>query len=234
MTKSAVKKARRRPAMPIWANKNQTDARRTTILREAAGCFNQKGYHGTTIDDIAERLNVTKGALYHYVRNKEELLFECHQIALDIGMEGLRLAHEAGGSPDVWLKTALKHYIEGVNDKLQGSVVLLEEGMLTPKHYQQVVRRRDEFERRIRGLVEAGMQEKIFPRRDIKIVVFAMLGAANWMSKWYTPEGERTAEQIAQIFVDYLVDGLRAPVTMRAPAPEQAAAPLRRKRVVAR
>lgn len=194
--------------MPVWSSPDEQNARRAAIIREAAGCFNRKGYHGTTIEDIAKRLNVSKAALYYYLKNKEELLFECHQIALDVGMEGLRIAQELDGPPDAKLKLALLYYIEGVTAKLQGPVVLLEEGMLTPKHYREVVRRRDIFEQRFRLLVQAGIADGIFAPRDPKMAVFAMLGAANWIYKWYSPKGERTSGEIAEIFVEYLIGGL--------------------------
>lgn len=203
---------------PAWS-KNDEDERRNAILRAAAGCFNRQGYHGTTIEDIAARLNVTKGALYYYVRNKEEILFKCHQIALDIGMEGLRRAQALAGSPEDKLRLVLRHYLEGVTDELQGTVVLLEEGMLTPRHFREVVRRRDAFEKGMRAIVEAGIREGVFASRDSKIVTFAILGAANWVSKWYQPAGERSAEEIADILADYLVAGLcqraEAPPTRR-------------------
>src|SRR4051794_22690645 len=102
-------KSKRRVIEPIWLRSDQ-EARRIPILRAAARCFNRQGYHGTTIEDIASRLNVTKGALYHYVKNKEEILFACHRIALDLAMRGLQIAEDKGGSPAAQLKIALHHY----------------------------------------------------------------------------------------------------------------------------
>lgn len=186
------------------------------ILREAAGCFNRNGYHGTTIEDIANRLNVTKAALYHYVANKEEILYTCHRLALDIGMEALQLAQGSKTKADEKLKIVLRHYIEGVTNTLRGAVVLLEEGNLTPRHYREVVKQRDTFEHGVRMLVRDGIAEGIFGKRDPKIVVFAMLGAANWIFKWYSPEGNLSSEDIAKAFAEYLVDGLRFPASVPA------------------
>jgi TetR/AcrR family transcriptional regulator len=203
-------KPKRKPTRPIWLRSDQ-EARRAAILRAAARCFTRQGYHGTTIADIASRLNVTKGALYHYVKNKEEILVACHRIALDLAMRGLEIAKCEGGPPATQLKIALHHYIEGVTDQLQGTVVLLEEGMLAPHHYREVVRGRDKFEKRIRALVQAGVAQGQFAPCDIKMVVFAMLGAANWVSKWYAPGGARSATEVADILVEYLVGGLASP-----------------------
>src|SRR6267142_172388 len=104
--------ASKRATLPVWSSDNQT--RLKAILLEAAICFNKKGYHGTTIEDIAERVNVTKAALYYYVKNKEELLFKCHQLALDIATESIERASRIGSSPDEQLALIFQHYIENV------------------------------------------------------------------------------------------------------------------------
>src|SRR6267142_1740899 len=107
--------ASKRATLPVWSSDNQT--RLKAILLEAGICFNKKGYHGTTIEDIAQRLNVTKAALYYYVKNKEELMFKCHQVALDIAMESLHRASRLSSSPDERLAQILQHYIENVTDQ---------------------------------------------------------------------------------------------------------------------
>lgn len=209
MAKAVTKERRRRAVLPAWASENAQDERRALILSEAAGCFNRQGYHGTTIDDIAERVNVTKAALYYYFTNKEEILFECHRTALNLGDEALRLAETLEGGADEKLEVALRYYIEGVAGKLQGTVVLLDEGILSGEKYKQILDRRDAFERRFRALVQRGVTDGIFEPRDSKLVVFAILGSCNWISKWYSPEGGASPSEIAAFFADYLVSGLR-------------------------
>ncbi|MGD9503136.1 MAG: helix-turn-helix domain-containing protein, partial [Methyloceanibacter sp.] len=78
--------------MSRWANAvpdrdEQLEIKRKAIIREAAKVFNRRGMHGTTLDEVAERLGVTKTALYRYVRNKDELLFACHQEAMENARE---------------------------------------------------------------------------------------------------------------------------------------------------
>jgi TetR/AcrR family transcriptional regulator len=197
-----------------WAEQDQVRkqvhaVRREQILREAARCFNRKGYHGTTIEDIARHLNVSTAALYYYFNSKEELLFHCHQASLEAGMEGLRTAEQLGGPPDDRLQKALKHYIEHVTDLLEGCVAVLEEGALSPKHHREVVRRRDEYEQGIRRLLEEGIASKVFVDCNPKVIGFAILGAMNWISKWYRSDGDLQPKDIAQILSNYLVSGLR-------------------------
>lgn len=184
------------------------ELRRETIVSAATYCFSRQGFHGTTMDDIARRLNVSKPALYYYVSNKEELLFQCFLAAMDMGMEGIRRAEQLDGGADEKLRVALEHYIFAITGRMKAGVVLLEERMLSPRLYREVVRRRDEYEHSVRRLVEEGVASGVFIPCIPKLMVFAILGAVNWIPRWYSSEGPLTAEQIASTFADYLVRGL--------------------------
>lgn len=76
--------------MARWENEHKTseqvrEIKRQAVLKEASRAFGRKGYHNTSLDDVARSLNIAKGTLYNYVRDKQEILFECHKEALDIG-----------------------------------------------------------------------------------------------------------------------------------------------------
>lgn len=182
---------------------------RERILATSAQVFNRRGYRGTTLDDIARALGVTKAALYYHVKNKEEILFLCHQLAMDIAMDGFRRAWTVPASPDDQLRIALTHYIEAMADQLKGTVVLLEQGALSPRLHAQIVERRDEYERTLRGVITQGIEAGVFAPCDPKIVGFALLGALHWIPKWYRPTGAKSPKEIAAQFADYLVRGLR-------------------------
>jgi TetR/AcrR family transcriptional regulator len=175
----------------------------------SAQVFNLRGYAGTTLDDIARALDVTKAALYYHVKNKEEILFLCHQLALDIAMDGFRQAWAVPLPPDEQLRIALTHYIEAMADQLKGTVVLLDQGALSPRLHARIVEGRDEYERALRGVIAKGIEVGVFAPCDPKIVGFALLGALHWIPKWYSPTGDRSAREIAAQFADYLVRGLR-------------------------
>ena len=181
---------------------------RERILAEAARIFNRLGYHGATLDDVAKALGVTKAALYYHVANKEELLFLCCKVPVEIGLEGIRRAQAQATSPDEQLRLALACYIEGMTDQLRGSVVILEEGTLSPAHYRWVKDGRDEYERELRGIIARGVAEEVFVPCDPPVVGFVILGAMNWIPKWYHPDGSRTGKEIADAFSSYLVRGL--------------------------
>ncbi len=206
------------------AQRGGRELTRERILAVSGRVFNQRGYHGTTLDDIARALGVTKAALYYHVKNKEELLFQCHQLALDIGMEGFHQALAQPAPPDEQLRVALAHYIEGMADQLKGTVVLLEQGALTPRHHRRIVRSRDEYEQALRKMIAGGITAGVFVPCDPKLVGFAILGAVHWIPKWYSPAGSSPAREIAEAFAAYLVRGLTKQPAPDLPAPRRAAA----------
>src|SRR5690348_12068471 len=76
-------------------NADANSSTRIEILKSAAAAFRKLGYHGATVEQIATALHMKKGNLYYYFRNKEEILFACHQYSLD---RLLALLHEVEGS----------------------------------------------------------------------------------------------------------------------------------------
>ncbi|MBI1727030.1 MAG: TetR/AcrR family transcriptional regulator [Candidatus Rokubacteria bacterium] len=182
---------------------------REKILAESARVFNLRGYDAATLDEIAQALGVTKAALYYHVRNKEDLLLQCHQKALDIAIDAVRTALAEASEPDEQLRAVLTRYIGGMTDQLAGIVVLLYEGALSPSHYHQIMGQRDEYEQMLRGIVEAGVRSGVFVPCDSRLIGFAILGALNWIPRWYKPGGPRTPKEIASAFSEYFVRGLQ-------------------------
>ncbi len=183
---------------------------RERILAESAEVFNRRGHRGTTLDGIARRLGVTKAALYYHVKNKEELSYLCHQASLEIGVEGIRQARTRGRSPDEQLRIAVAYYIEEMSDQLRGTVALLEEGALSPRHHRRIIALRDEYEAMLRSLIAEGVASGVFVPCDPKLVGFAILGAMNWIPKWYNADGKYSGKQIAEAFAAYMVRGILA------------------------
>lgn len=182
----------------------QFEAKRDALLQEAAAAFNRKGYHGTSLTEIAETLGVSKAALYTYVQSKDELLYHCHEAALDAAFAGLDDARKAGGSGLVQLTATLRNYLDLILANRTSYVILLEEHALKPAHVKTVVRRRDLFERELRRLVEAGIEDQSIVRCNPKLAVFAALGAINWVQKWYVPGGSWGGDQLAQAITELL------------------------------
>jgi AcrR family transcriptional regulator len=191
-----------------------TSDRRTEILKSAAAAFRRRGYHGASVDEIASALAMTKGNLYYYFRNKEEILFACHEYSLDIMLNLLAEVQAQDIGPDQKLRKMMLSFVHLILDELQGTALTLDLQALSPALLKKVVAKRDVFDRGLRGFIQEGIDRGIFASGDPKMITFALMGAVNWIPKWFDPEGELTSEQIGQAFADYLVGGL-----MRAAAP---------------
>jgi AcrR family transcriptional regulator len=182
---------------------------RVQILKSAAAAFRRLGYHGATVEQIAAALHMKKGNLYYYFKNKEEILFACHQYSLDRLMQLLHEIQHSGLAADQKLRRLIDAFVHTILDELHGTALFLDLEALTPAHLKLVIVRRDEFDRGVRLVLEEGMKEGIFWRGDAKLLAFAMFGAVNWIPRWFSPDGAATSKTIAALFADFFVAGLR-------------------------
>jgi len=182
---------------------------RVEILKSAAAAFRRVGYHGATVEQIAAALHMKKGNLYYYFKNKEEILFACHQYSLDRLMQILHEVRQSGLPADEQLRRLVHAFVHTILDELHGTALFLDLEALTPVHLKAVIARRDEFDRGVRALLEEGMARGVFARGDQKLLAFALLGAVNWIPRWFSPSGAATSQQIADLFADFFVAGLR-------------------------
>ncbi len=184
-------------------------ATRIEILKSAAIAFRKFGYHGATVEQIAATLEMKKGNLYYYFKSKEDILLACHQYSLDRLLASLAALEASEATPADKLKRLIVSFVHTILDELHGTALFLDLEALAPEHRLAVIERRDEFDRGLRRVVEAGMQAGTFRPVDVKLMSFAILGAVNWIPRWYHPEGSSSSQEIAERFADFLIRGLR-------------------------
>ena len=207
------RKSAKTPSPSVWGDavpgaEQSAALKRRSILRQAGRAFNRAGFHGTSMDDIAASLGVTKPALYRYVRSKHEVLFESFNLGLDSGFAHLDRAQREGRNGLDKLRIALTGYLEEMIGELGHPAILLEDNALLPEHARVIVRRRDQAEARFRALVSEGIADRSVVPCDPKLAVFAMLGAVSWVPKWYRDDGEWTPADVARSLVDIMVRGI--------------------------
>ncbi|MCC6466617.1 MAG: TetR family transcriptional regulator [Planctomycetes bacterium] len=186
----------------------KTELKREAILRSAAAAFRRKGYHGTSMEDISEALLMTKGSLYYYFQDKEAILFACHDFSLDKVLATLKQDPEASASQR--LARMIEALVHVIIDELGGSALALDFTALSPELLARIIAKRDQFDRGMRAVIQQGVKSGEFRKVDVKLASFAVLGAINWISKWFRPEGEQTAHDIARTYSDLLVSALKA------------------------
>jgi AcrR family transcriptional regulator len=198
-------KRRKRPR-----NADPQAATRVDILKSAAKAFRRLGYHGATVEEIAAALHMKKGNLYYYFKNKEEILFACHQYSLDRLTHLLEEIDASGASADVKLRRLIDAFVHTILDELHGTALFLDLEALSAPHLKAVIARRDAFDKGVRRVIEEGMNTGIFAGGDPKLLAFALFGAVNWIPRWYSPNGPASSQAIANLFGDFFVGGLRA------------------------
>ena len=199
------------PASP-WGRgrRGQRDhgVKREAVIRAAARAFNARGYHNTSLDDLAAELNVTKPTIYYYVANKEHLLFECFRAGLTPIQEAIREA-EASPLPGLArLNEVIRRYTRAVASDYGWCMVRADDQDLGPETGQQIKALKSGIDQGVRALIRAGIQDGSIEPCDPKIMAFALAGSLNWIAHWYRENQPMTPDELAEAFVDVLGRGL--------------------------
>jgi AcrR family transcriptional regulator len=182
--------------------------RRRELTREAARLFAQKGYHGTSIGDIAEAMGVQKGSLYAHIASKEDLLYETMREGADAFHAELDAIPEDAPAVEK-IRLALRGHLRVVAEQLDVATVFVQEWRyLEGARHDEIVAERRRYEERIRDLFREGRElSELRSDLDEAAAVLLLLSAANWAYTWLQPG--RDTDEIADRFFALLVDGMR-------------------------
>lgn len=184
------------------------DVKRDAVIRAAARAFHERGYHNTSLDDIAAALEVTKPTIYYYVVSKEQLLFQCFRT----GLERIRIACRAARLADAparqRLNAVLRRYAEAIASEFGWCMVRAEDQDLSPAMSRQIKRLKSEIDQGIRRLIREGIEDGSIEKCDPKMTAFALAGALNWIAHWYHEDQSLSAADVADAFVSIFENGL--------------------------
>jgi AcrR family transcriptional regulator len=183
-------------------------ARRSELTREAAKLFAQKGYHGTSIGDIADALGVQKGSLYSHIASKEDLLYETMRDGAAAFHGALDAIPEALPATEK-IRLALRGHLRVVAEQLDVATVFVQEWRyLEGARREEIVAERRRYEARIRDLFGEGRElSELRADLDESVAALLLLSAANWAYTWLQPG--RNTDELADRFYALLVDGMR-------------------------
>ena len=182
---------------------------RDDILEAAAAIFSQKGYHATSMQDIAQAVHLQKASLYHHVSGKQEILLAILDQALDLLIDNMERVMAQALPPREKLRLGVRTYLKEILEHRElASVLLLEHRSLNAELQAQHIQRRDRFEYLWRELIQSGVDAGCFHCLDIAITVQALLGVLNWTITWYQPSGKYNSVQLADQYVDVFLQGL--------------------------
>jgi TetR/AcrR family transcriptional regulator len=219
-----VRRGERDRRGPAPADIDKFEGKRVDILKTAAAAFRRRGYHGASVDEIASALDMTKGNLYYYFRNKEDILYACHDYSLNLILGVMDEIRTQEIPADEKLRKLIAAFVHLIIDELHSTALTLDLQALSPTLLKKVIARRDRFDRGLRAIIQEGIDEGMFAPVDTKLVSFAIMGAVNWIPKWFDPEGAASSETVGDTFASFLLAGLRAaPSMQRAHSPRASA-----------
>lgn len=223
---SDVKTGAKTEAKSAFDRDRQFAQKRCAVIQSAASAFRRRGYHNTSMVDIAKTLGLTKAALYYYVKNKEEILFESHIMAYDSMDSLLEKNQEDQDQEDqdqeVQDQEVQAHEkgrgLEQLANLFRDFVLLLtasDVSLLTDVNSlngawkTEVLTRRQNIERNVIEIVEKGQADGSIRAGDARLQVFFFMGALNWLNAWYDTEGRLGGDRIADHFVEQLKNGIQ-------------------------
>jgi TetR/AcrR family transcriptional regulator, cholesterol catabolism regulator len=187
-------------------------ARRETIIDTSARVFARGGYHATGITELCAANGLGKGALYHYIGSKEELLAAIHDRVMDEVMVGADRVAEAGGSPSAQLTMLGDELLDVIHRYPDHVWVFLHEfPALTDGRADQFRGRRREYERRVETVLQAGIDAGEFRDVDPRLTALAWLGMHNYTYLWLKAGGRLSARDVAKPFADIFIHGIASP-----------------------
>ena len=181
------------------------------IALAAIKLFNQKGYHSTSVQDIADEVGLQKGSLYHYISSKEELLLQIASRSIDGFSRELETVCNLATSAEERLVCAIQHHFSIVTSNLQMTTVLLREAfLLSDEQHSVIAAAMDRYTNLWVRIIEEGMEKGEFRVGDPRLAALSILGSCNWVYRWYNPDGAKAPEDIADYFCALHLRGLLA------------------------
>lgn len=188
---------------------SQSDTR-VQLIHAALVLFDSNGYPRTSVEDIVAKAKVTKGAFYHHFESKEEVLEIIHNVYVESQIELCTRIMSDGGNPREQLRELARATIINLNQyRAHVSVYMQDRRFLTGQRKKNVLEKRSEIDKLFNSIIEDGVRGGYF-RSDVspKLITFGIIGMYAWVINWWKPSGSLSLQQIADQYVDVLLDGL--------------------------
>jgi AcrR family transcriptional regulator len=183
------------------------ETRKEEIIRTAAKIFAAKGYHGTTLDEIAREIGVTKPALYYHIKSKGDILREIVGMIME-PMEEVAKAGRSEKPPRERVEAIIRLLVKYGAERKETSLIALEQSNILPKRSRDALRRRQkDLEYGLQTTLKEGVEKGDFVIEDIKVTSYAILQVANFVYRWYRADNSLNPEQIADRFIHLLEYG---------------------------
>jgi len=212
------KKSKRAPApkplrarrAPRTTAKSKPGTRLEEVLQSAANIFFAKGFHATSIEDVARDVGMLKGSLYYYIKSKDDLLFQLLLAGIEDGDSYIAQHIDPEGEPVEQLERAIRAQIDYIiQNKVPFGLFLHEFDSLSGKRQHKVISVMSRYNNRFVELVKRGQEQGKLMDGEPWLIVNGILGMCNWLYRWYDTDHVSSPEQVKQIFINTIFNGLR-------------------------
>jgi AcrR family transcriptional regulator len=178
-------------------------------MATATRLFRERGFHATSMQDLAQALRMNRGSLYHYIVGKDELLWLILVRAFDL-LEARVVPILASGTPPVdRIRGAIREHLRVAADHADElSLIQIELRSLSPEHRAQMIERRNAYEALWRAAISEGIADGSLRDFDVRLAGIGILSACNWFTQWYRPNGSLSVDEVAERFCDLFLTGL--------------------------
>jgi AcrR family transcriptional regulator len=190
--------------------------KRERILEEAVKLFYERGFTGTTLDDIAAELGVTKPFIYTHFRSKTDLLAALCKPTIELSLEAVTRGAKSPGSPTTRLHRAITDFTLVVLSRQANiAIYFREEKSLAPDALAEINALRKKFDRVLSNLLAEGVAAGEFDIGDVHLGALAIGGMISWAYTWHRPEGRLPLSEMCQRMADLALQmvGARSKVT---------------------
>lgn len=186
--------------------KQRLDKKKEEMIQAAIEVFAEKGYSGATMEDIAAKLFMTKGSVYYYFKDKQDLLFQMQQMLLSKCNQYMQEILQQELPADEKLRCAITTHIEYIlQTRASFELMVKPEIYFTDEQQSTLLQLMDEYSAFYDKLIQEGIQQNYFYPVDIKIARNLILGAMNQVLQWYSPTGTKSIKEMAETISEYLM-----------------------------
>lgn len=191
------------------ADQRRTDRekKRSAVLVAAVRMFNERGFHATSLDDVAASLGISKPTIYHYLGNKEQVLIACLERALDELIEAAENARLMPGTSADRLRAFLTRYALFNLRDFGRCVVLTSDNALSAQSLVRVREQKHRIHDMMRAMIEEGCRDGSIVCEDANLLAFTLAGALNWSVRWLDPRSGHGEEETIGKMIDMLSAG---------------------------
>ncbi|KMY49863.1 TetR/AcrR family transcriptional regulator [Peribacillus loiseleuriae] len=189
------------------------------IIETSLILFEKYGFHGVSVNQIVQVSGTSKGGFYHHFQSKDELLFVIHDYFISYVLTQAEEAIVSSIFPTVKLQKIIKSFVT-VFDlyKAHISVFYQESTYLKPKYEEIIKQKRQNYRDLIFDVIQEGIELGEFrPELSVDIIGMSIIGMVNWSYKWYKKDGEKSIEEIADMYVDFILHSLLTGKTKQNP-----------------